>query len=280
MSSPATQGRPAGGEPFESDFSKTGRIDYSDQSTNIDDKTITEMKELAGRYPQARSALIPMLHLVQSVDGRISPAGIQICAQILGITTAQVVGVATFYTMFKRKPAGKHHIGVCKTALCAVMGGDELMEHVSQQLGIHDGETTPDGKFSLEAIECNAACDYAPVMMVNWEFMDNMTPDKADKLLDDLAADRPVQASRGATITSWREAERVLAGFPDGRADEGPVGGEASIRGTLVAKQHGWMAPDPDTVVPGEVPTGPGGPNTLPNGPAEAARAADEGGTK
>ncbi len=86
---------------------------------------MAELRELAGRYPQARSALLPMLHLVQSVDGRISPAGIEACADVLGISTAQVSGVATFYTMYRRRPGGKHHVGVCTTALCAVMGGDD-----------------------------------------------------------------------------------------------------------------------------------------------------------
>ncbi|MDO5533252.1 MAG: NADH-quinone oxidoreductase subunit NuoE [Propionibacteriaceae bacterium] len=202
------------------------------------------MRQIAARYPQSRSALLPMLHLVQSVDGRVSPRGIEACADVLGISTAQVSGVATFYTMYKRRPAGKHHVGVCTTALCAVMGGDALLDHVSDKLGIHAGETTPDGTFSLEAVECNAACDFAPVMMVNWEFMDNMTPEKADRLLDDLAAGQPVQSTRGATLTSWKEAERVLAGFPDGRADEGPAAAGASLVGLTIARERGWKAPE------------------------------------
>ena len=186
---------------------------------------------------------MPMLHLVQSVDGRVSDAGVRACAQILGISTAQVNGVATFYTMYKRRPGGEQHIGVCTTSLCAVLGGDILLDHVERRLGIGEGETTPDGRFSLERLECNAACDFAPVMMVNWEFMDNMTPEKADRLLDDLAEGRTVRSSRGATITSWRQAERVLAGFDDGRADEGPSAGEPSLRGVEYAREHGWTAP-------------------------------------
>ncbi len=231
------------GHEFASYFPDSGSVDYADESTNIDETTIAEMRQLAGRYPQARSALLPMLHLVQSVDGRISPAGVEACAEVLGISTAQVAGVATFYTMYHRRPGGKHHVGVCTTALCAVMGGDALMEHVEHKLGIHEGETTADGTFSLERVECNAACDFAPVMMVNWEFMDNMTPEKADALLDDLAAGRTVTSTRGAEITSWREAERVIAGFPDGRADEGPSAGEASLRGLRIAEERGWKAP-------------------------------------
>ncbi len=234
------------GHEFQSWFPASGTIDMSDTATNIDETTLAELRQLVARYPQPRSALLPMLHLVQSVDGRISPAGIEACAQILGITTAQVSGVATFYMMYRRRPGGKHHIGVCTTALCAVMGGDALLDAVSDKLGIEVDETTPDGRFSLERVECNAACDFAPVMTVNWEFMDNMTPEKAEQLLDDLAEDREVTSTRGARITSWREAERVLAGFPDGRADEGPSAGEASLLGTSIAAANGWTAPAPE----------------------------------
>ena len=232
------------GHEFQSFFPESGGVDLSDQATNITDETIEEMRQLAARYPQARSALLPMLHLVQSVEGRITPEGIEACAEVLGISAAEVNGVATFYTMYKRKPVGDYHVGVCVTALCAVMGGDALMEHVEDKLGIHPGETTADGTFSLEAVECNAACDFAPVMMVNWEFMDNMDPEKADRLLDDLAAGKPVESTRGATITSWKEAERVIAGFPDGRADEGPAAGGASLVGLRIANERGWTAPD------------------------------------
>lgn len=233
---------------FKSHFTESGSVDYTDRASNIDEQTMVELRELAGRYPQARSALLPMLHLVQSVDGRVSPRGIEACAEVLGITTAQVSGVATFYTMYKRRPAGKHHVGVCTTALCAVLGGDILLERAKEKLGIDEDQTTPDGQFSLERIECNAACDYGPVMMVNWEYFDNMTPAKADELFDKLAADEPVVSPRGATITTWKEAERVLAGFPDGRVDEGPSAGSASLLGKKIADERGWRAPDPAAV--------------------------------
>ena len=228
---------------FVSHFPDSGSVDYSDQSSSIDDAVMAELRELAGRYPQARSALLPMLHLVQSVDGRVSPRGIEACAEILGITTAQVSGVATFYTMYKRRPAGKHHVGVCTTALCAVMGGDALLEQAKEKLGIDEGQTTDDGQVSLERLECNAACDFAPVMMVNWEFFDNMDPAKTDELLTKLLADDEVVSPRGATLTSWRGAERVLAGFPDGRADEGPSAGPASVLGRTIAAENSWTAP-------------------------------------
>lgn len=241
------------GHEFQSHFDDptapgAGDIDHSDTSTNIDETTIAEMRQIAARYPQKRSALLPMLHLVQSVDGRISPRGIEACAQVLDITTAQVSGVATFYTMYKRRPAGKHHVGVCTTALCAVMGGDILLDRMEKKLGIGENQTTPDGQISLERLECNAACDFAPVMMVNWEFMDNMTPEKADELIDKLRNDEEVHSTRGARITSWREAERVLAGFPDGLADEGPTAGPASLVGLEIAHDEGWTAPDPNNL--------------------------------
>ena len=238
------------GHEFQSWFPDSGGIDYDDTSTAITEATLEEMRQIGARYPQKRSALLPMLHLVQSVDGRVSPAGVQACADILDITTAQVSGVATFYTMYRRRPGGRHHVGVCTTALCAVLGGDYLLEQVSEKLGVHEGETTPDGTFSLERIECNAACDFAPVMMVNWEFFDNMTPEKADALLDNLAAGEPVRSQRGATLTSWQEAERVLAGFPDGRADEGLTAGAASLQGLQVARERGWTAPDVPPPIP------------------------------
>lgn len=234
------------GHEFKSYFPNSGGVDYTDTTSAIDETTYAELRELASRYPQPRSALLPMLHLVQSVDGRISPKGIEACAEVLGITTAQVSGVATFYTMYKRRPTGHQHVGVCTTALCAVMGGDILLDRVEKKLNIKAGETTPCGKVSLEAVECNAACDYAPVMMVNWEFMDNMTPEKADALIDALLAGDEVTSTRGATITSWKEAERVLAGFPDGRADEGPSAGEASLLGVNIAREKGWAAPKPE----------------------------------
>ena len=131
-----------------------------------------------------------MLHLVQSVEGRVTPAGIEACADILGLSTADVSGVATFYTMYKRHPVGKYHVGVCTTALCAILGGDEVYARLQNHLGIGNDETTEDGQITLEHLECNAACDFAPVMMVNWEFFDNMTPESACAVVDRLRAGR------------------------------------------------------------------------------------------
>jgi NADH-quinone oxidoreductase subunit E len=211
--------------------------------SEIDDKTRAELEEIAARYPQARSGLLPMLHLVQSAQGRITPEGIEACADVLGITAAEVSGVATFYTMYKRKPVGDYHVGVCTNTLCAVMGGDVIFERLKEHLGIGNDETTDDGKVTLEHVECNAACDYAPVMMVNWEFMDNMTPQSATELVDDLREGKEVRSTRGPRLCTWREAERVLAGFPDDLADEGPAAGPASLVGLELARENKWTAP-------------------------------------
>src|SRR6478672_628623 len=206
--------------------------------------TYDELAQIAARYPQGRSGLLPMLHLVQSVEGRITPEGIEACAEVLGISAAEVNGVATFYTMYKRKPVGDYHVGVCTNTLCAVMGGDQIFERLKDHLDVGNDETTEDGKVTLEHIECNAACDYAPVMMVNWEFMDNQTPESAVQVVDDLRAGNEVHSTRGPRICTWREAERVLAGFPDDRADEGPAAGPASLLGLQIARENDWAAPE------------------------------------
>src|SRR3954451_2922579 len=218
-------------------------LDLSARAKRIDAGRVEELRPIAGRYPQPRSALLPMLHLVQSVEGRVTPARIEVCAEILDLSTADVSGVATFYTMYKRRPVGDYHVGVCTTALCAIMGGDEVYARLQDHLGIGNDETTDDGRVTLEHLECNAACDYAPVMMVNWEFFDNTTPERAVDVVDALQAGAPVQATRGARVATWKETERVLAGFPDGRADEGPTSGAASRLGLQIARERGWHAP-------------------------------------
>jgi NADH-quinone oxidoreductase subunit E len=216
----------------------------------LDATTLGELREIAARYPQPRSGLLPMLHLVQSVEGRVTSRGIEACADILGISAAEVSGVATFYTMYKRRPVGDYHVGVCTNTLCAVMGGDAIFERLKDHLDVGNDETTPDdgaGKtITLEHVECNAACDFAPVVMVNWEFMDNQTPQSATQLVDDLRSGKEVRSTRGPRICTWKEAERVLAGFPDDLADEGPAAGPASLVGLKLAQEKGWQAPSAD----------------------------------
>ncbi|HEX5510724.1 MAG TPA: NADH-quinone oxidoreductase subunit NuoE, partial [Actinomycetales bacterium] len=211
------------------------------------ERLVEECRQIIARYPQPRSALLPMLHLVQSEEGYVSPDGIALCAELLGLTAAEVSAVATFYTQYKRRPNGEYSVGVCTNTLCAIMGGDAIYDSLSEHLGVGHDETTEDGKITLERIECNAACDYAPVMMVNWEFFDNQTPASAREVTDRIRAGEDVTPTRGATkVCSFKEISRVLAGFPDGRANEGVGGGPATLEGVRLAEQNGWHAPSPD----------------------------------
>jgi len=205
------------------------------------EETRREARELIARYPKPRSALLPLLHLVQSVQGYVTSEGIGFCAELLGLTKAEVGAVATFYTMYKRRPVGDYHVGVCTNTLCAVMGGDAIYSALKEHLDVEGQDAvTDDGKVSLEHVECNAACDFAPVVMVNWEFFDNQTPESAKALVDDLREGQPVKPTRGAdSVCTWRQAERVLAGFYDGRADEGDAAGPATLVGLRLAKQDG-----------------------------------------
>jgi len=210
-----------------------------------------EAAEIIGRYPRARSALLPLLHLVQAEEGFVSDDGIAFCAAHLGLTEAEVSAVVSFYTMYKRCPVGEYHVGVCTNTLCAVMGGDEILADLREYLGVADDEPTPDGKVSLEHVECNAGCDYAPVVMVNWEFFDNMTPASARALVDGLRAGQDIDGfeiiapSRGAPrLVTWKQAARILAGFPDDQATGGHTAGRPTLAGLRIAKEHGWT---PDT---------------------------------
>jgi NADH-quinone oxidoreductase subunit E len=202
--------------------------------------------EIIGKYPGPRSALLPLLHLVQAEEGYVSADGIEYCAGQLGLTETDVTGVVSFYTMYKRRPVGQYHVGVCTNTVCGVLGGYQILAELREHLGVGDDETTPDGQVSLEHLECNAACEYAPVMMVNWEFFDNMTPQSARQLADDLRAGNRVAPTRGpGRLVTWREAGRILAGFNDDLATEGPAAGPADLVGLKIAQEHGWTAPEP-----------------------------------
>jgi NADH-quinone oxidoreductase subunit E len=208
--------------------------------------------QIIARYPQSRSALLPLLHLVQSEEGYVSADGLDFCAEQLGLTHAEVTAVVSFYTMYKRQPVGDYHVGVCTNSLCAVMGGDAILADLEEHLGVGNDETTGDGKVSLEHLECNAACDYAPVVMVNWEFYDNMTPQSARDLVDGLRAGGDVVPTRGAPRQcTWKQASRVLAGFPDGQAALGHTAGAPSLAGLRIAKEQGWTPDDDDATSAG-----------------------------
>jgi NADH-quinone oxidoreductase subunit E len=201
-----------------------------------------DAQQIIARYPRARSALLPLLHLVQAEDSYLTPAGLQFCAEQLGLTGAEVAAVATFYSMYRRAPTGQYLVGVCTNTLCAVMGGDAIFAALTEHLGIGNDETTPDGAITLQHIECNAACDYAPVVMVNWEFFDNQTPESARDLVDALRCGERLTPTRGLPLCTFRHTGRILAGFPDDRPDNGQGGAGAA---TLAGLRAAHIQPSP-----------------------------------
>jgi NADH-quinone oxidoreductase subunit E len=208
----------------------------------ITETTRIGLREIADRYPSARSALLPMLHLVQAEENEITVEGISVCAEILGITPAEVTAVASFYTMYKRRLVGKHHIGVCTNTLCGLLGGDAVWDALSSELGAGHNEASADGEFFLERIECQAACTHAPVMTVDWEFMDDVTPRSACEVIQKLRRGETVQSTRGPAIRDFSATEHTLA-FPlDGLADAPSVDSKM-LAGLTIAKQRGMKAP-------------------------------------
>ena len=201
------------------------------------DQDLAVMDSIIKRYPRSRSAIMPLLHYAQSKAGYVTNEGIELIAKLLTIETAEVSAVATFYTQYKRKPVGEYHVGVCTNTLCAVMGGDAIFAGLKEHLGIENDGVTADGKVSLEHIECNAACDYAPVVMANWEFYDNQTVQSAKDLVDSMRAGNPKPPTRGPnTLVTWKQASEVLAGLNDGRAHEGVQAGGPTLLGLKIAK--------------------------------------------
>jgi NADH-quinone oxidoreductase subunit E len=190
------------------------------------------------RYPRSRSAIMPLLHYVQSLAGYVTNEGIEEIAKLLELETAEVTAVATFYTQYKRRPVGEYHVGVCTNTLCAVMGGDAIFAALKDHLGVENDGVTADGKVSLEHIECNAACDYAPVVMANWEFYDNQNVETAKDLVDSMRKGTPKPPTRGPnSLVTWKEASAVLAGLSDGKANEGLQAGEPTLLGLKLSKE-------------------------------------------
>jgi NADH-quinone oxidoreductase subunit E len=198
---------------------------------------LSVMDSIISRYPRKRSAIMPLLHYVQSIEGYVTNEGIELIGQKLELATAEVTAVSTFYTQYKSKPVGEYHVGICTNTLCAVMGGDAIFESIKEHLDIENDGVTSDGKVSVEHIECNAACDYAPVVMVNWEFYDNQTVQSVKDLVDGARAGNPPAPTRGPkSLRTWKQNSAVLAGISDGLANEGVQAGEPSLLGLKKAK--------------------------------------------
>ena len=198
---------------------------------------ISIMDSIIARYPRKRSAIMPLLHYVQSIEGYVTNEGIELIGKKLELATAEVTAVSTFYTQYKSKPVGEYHVGICTNTLCAVMGGDVIFDAVKEHLGIENNGLTSDGKVSVEHIECNAACDYAPVVMVNWEFYDNQTVESVKNLVDRARSGNPPAPTRGPkTLRTWKQNSAVLAGISDGLSGEGVQAGAPTLLGLKKAK--------------------------------------------
>ena len=196
------------------------------------------MESIIKRYPRPRSAIMPLLHFVQSKAGYVTNEGIELIAAQLDLEAAEVTAVSTFYTQYKPSAIGEYHVGVCTNTLCAVMGGDAIFASLKDHLGIENDGVTEDGKVSLEHIECNAACDYAPVVMANWEFYDNQTVESAKELVDSMRAGNPKPPTRGPNkLVTWKEASAVLAGLNDGLANQGVQAGQPTLLGLKLSKE-------------------------------------------
>jgi NADH-quinone oxidoreductase subunit E len=196
------------------------------------------MEAIIARYPRKRSAIMPLLHYSQSITGYINNEGIEIISELLELENAEVTAVSTFYTQYKNQPVGEYHVGVCTNTLCAVMGGDAIFAGLKEHLGVENDGVTADGKVSLEHIECNAACDYAPVVMANWEFYDNQTVQSAKDLVDSMRSGNPKPPTRGPNkLVTWKEASAVLAVVNDGLANEGVQAGEPTLIGLKLSKE-------------------------------------------
>ena len=163
-------------------------------------------EEIISRYPRPKSALIPLLHLAQEQDGYVADDAMQHIAELIGVTAAEVLGTCSFYEMFKREPVGEYLVNVCTNISCMLLGGEELLHHLEHKLGIKSGSTTADGKFTIEDVECIAACTEAPCLQVNYRYFHQVTPADADALIEDLKAGRrATEVPKHGTLARTRQ---------------------------------------------------------------------------
>ncbi len=169
-----------------SDF--TNQIDYTDEVADFSPAVVEEMKSHLTKYPpdRKRSALIPLLFVVQRERGYVDNGGVNFLARFLDLEVTDIWETATFYSMFNFKPIGKYHIQMCKTLSCRITGEPEITAHICDKLGIHVGETTADGKFTVSRVECLGSCGTAPMMQIGFDYHEDLTIEKVDKLLDSL----------------------------------------------------------------------------------------------
>jgi NADH-quinone oxidoreductase subunit E len=187
---------------------------------------------IVGKYPNSRSAALPLLFLVQSVEGYVSEDGMKDVADVLGLTSAQVLATASFYTMLKKRPQGEYLVSVCRNISCTHLGSRRVLGALEERLGVTAGGTTDDGKFSLEAAECLATCDGAPSLQINYEDFYRVSAEEAVALVDKLEAGGGVQSVRGEPVKTAKEISREIATagmrIPEaGVEDARTIGGES-----------------------------------------------------
>lgn len=194
--------------------------------SRLSEDNVILAKEIIGRYPKSRSAMIPLLHLSQEQNGYITNDAMAHIAELVGATPAEVFGTASFYEMFKFEPVGKYVINICGTLSCALMGAGELMHHAEHKLGIKAGSTTPDGLITLEHAECQAACTEAPCLQVNYRYKFRVTPAELDTLIDDLQTGKLVdEIPPHGTLARTRQhipAERGVGAVPPDDVEGAP----------------------------------------------------------
>jgi len=184
-------------------------------------------REIIARYPKARSATIPLLHLAQQQDGWVTNEAMAHIGELVGATSAEVLGTATFYEMFKFEPVGKYVVNICGTMSCALMGAEDLMHHAEEKLGVRLGGTTSDGLITLERAECQAACTEAPCLQVNYRYRFRVTNADFDRLVDDLRAGRlDAEIPPHGTVARVRQSipvDRAVGAVPPEAVTEPPV---------------------------------------------------------
>lgn len=166
----------------------TNKIVVTDEVAQFSDEIEREIDGHIAKYPEGRqrSALIPLLFLMQRERGYVDPPAVNYLAKRLNLEISDIWETATFYTMLNMRPVGRHHIQICKTLSCKIMGEPQITEHICNKLGIHAGETTSDGKFTVSLVECLGSCGTAPMMQIGFDYYENLTTEKTDKILDSL----------------------------------------------------------------------------------------------
>jgi len=226
----------------------------------LNQDNLAQARSLVDLYPRKRSALVPLLHLLQAQDGYLSPDGIEHVAELVELTPAEVRGTASFYDMFHLEPTGRYLVAVCTNIACMLAGAYELLEHIEESLGVHPGATTPDGTFTLEDAECLALCGNAPCLAVNWRYFGDMTPEAWDSLAEDLRAGRlDDEVPPHGTLCRVQRSVGLMAGGAQA------VGAHAAGAGQQVDLATSRTTPAvASTLLIGAGPAGEGGPGAHP----------------